>query len=231
MRIGAVLLVLLAGFAAFQWLGLGRYLSLDSLAENRDWLLEQVARHGIAAAGLFIGVYAVAVALSFPGAFVLTIAGGFLFGPVLGTAYAVTGATAGAVALFLFVRAGMGDALRSRAGSTVDRFRQGFSESAMSYILFLRLLPVFPFWLVNLAAALLQVPLRSFVIATAIGIIPGTAVYAYFGSGIGGILDQGGSLTVGTLLTPEVIAPLVALAVLAIAPALYQRFARSRRTA
>ena len=171
------------------------------------------------------------MALSFPGALILTITSGFLFGPVLGSLYAVIGATLGAVGLFLFVRMGLGDSMETRAGGAIDRLRRGFADNALGYLLFLRLLPVFPFWLVNFAAALIAVPLRTFVIATAIGIVPGSAVYATFGSGLGTLLDEGKPIDLGTVLTPSIFLPLLALAVLALAPALYQRFTRSKETA
>jgi uncharacterized membrane protein YdjX (TVP38/TMEM64 family) len=231
LRGGLIVAALILAAALFRLTGLDRFLSIEALAENRDWLLAEVARLGVIAVAVFIVVYAIAVALSFPGALILTITSGFLFGPVLGSVYAVTGATLGAVGLFLFVRMGLGDSMRSRAGGAVDRLRRGFADNALGYLLFLRLLPIFPFWLVNLAAALLAVPLRTFVIATAVGIIPGSAVYASFGSGLGSLLDEGKPIDLGSILTPSIFLPLLALAVLALAPALYQRFNRSKGAA
>ncbi len=230
-RGGLVLAALAAALVLFRLSGLDRFLSIEALAQNRDWLLAEVARLGPAAAAIFIAVYALAVALSVPGALVLTVTGGFLFGPVLGSAYAVTGGTLGAVALFLLVRAGFGEAMRGRAGGAVERLRRGFAENALGYLLFLRLLPIFPFWLVNLAAALLAVPLRTFVIATAVGIVPGSVVYASFGSGLGSLLDAGKPIDLGSILTPGIVLPLAALALLALAPALYQRLRPSKETA
>ena len=226
-----IVVALVLAVALFRISGLDRFLSIEALAENRDWLLAEVARLGVSAIALFIAVYAMAVALSFPGALILTITSGFLFGPVLGSVYAVTGASLGAVGLFLFVRMGLGDSMRSRAGGAIDRLRRGFAENALGYLLFLRLLPIFPFWMVNLAAALLAVPLRTFVIATALGIVPGSAVYASFGSGLGSLLDEGRPIDLGSILTPSIFLPLLALALLALAPALYQRFNRSKETA
>jgi len=230
-RVGLIVAALILAVVLFRLSGLGRFLSIEALAENRDWLLAEVGRLGMIAVAVSIAVYAIAVALSLPGALILTITSGFLFGAVLGSVYAVTGATLGAVGLFLFVRMGLGDSMRSRAGGAIDRLRRGFAENALGYLLFLRLLPIFPFWLVNLAAALLAVPLRTFVIATAVGIIPGSAVYASFGSGLGSLLDEGKPIDLGSILTPSIFLPLLALAVLALAPALYQRFNRSKETA
>ncbi len=231
LRVGLIVAALVLAVLLFRLSGLDRFLSIEALAENRDWLLAEVARLGIVAVAVFIAIYAVAVALSLPGALILTITSGFLFGPVLGSAYAVIGATLGAVGLFLFVRMGLGDSMRSRAGGAIDRLRRGFAENALGYLLFLRLLPIFPFWLVNLAAALLAVPLRTFTVATALGIIPGSAVYASFGSGLGSLLDDGKPIDLGTILTPSIFLPLLALAALALAPALYQRLNRPKETA
>lgn len=230
-RVGLVVAGLVLVVALFRLSGLDRFLTIDALGENCEWLLAEVARLGPIAVAAFVALYASAVALSFPGALILTITSGFLFGPVLGSLYAVIGATLGAVGLFLFVRMGLGDLMETRAGGAIDRLRRGFADNALGYLLFLRLLPVFPFWLVNFAAALIAVPLRTFVIATAIGIVPGSAVYATFGSGLGTLLDEGKPIDLGTVLTPSIFLPLLALAVLALAPALYQRFTRSKETA
>lgn len=205
-----------------------RFLTLDALAENGAWLLEQVANNAVAVATTFIVIYAVAVALSVPGAAVLTISGGFLFGTVVGALFAVTGATLGAIALFLFVKAGLGDALTARAGSAVDRLRKGFQENALGYLLFLRLLPVFPFFIVNLAAAILHIPLRTFAIATLVGISPGSLVYASIGSGLGFVIANEREVDLGVIFAPEVLLPLAGLALLSLAPIVYKRFKRFR---
>ena len=112
---------------------------------------------------------------------------------------------------FILVRVGFGNALVSRAGGKVERLRSGFSENAFSYLLFLRLVPIFPFWLVNLAAALLSVPLRTFALTTAVGIIPGSSIFASFGGGVGAILDDGGPIDLANVLTPSVALPIAAL--------------------
>lgn len=228
LRVAIIAGVLALVFVLVRVSGIDDYLSIAALSENRQWLLQEVARLGIGAAFVFIAVYAVAVAFSVPGAAVLTVTGGFLFGPVFGTLYAVVGATLGAVGLFLFVKLGLGGSLQSRAGGTVNRLQRGFSDNALGYLLFLRLLPIFPFWLVNLAAAVLGVSLGTFTFATLIGIIPGTAVFASFGSGIGSLLDAGRPVDLASVLTPEVILPLAALALLSLAPMIYKRIRAAR---
>ena len=204
------------------------YLTLRTLENNRAWLLDQVARNTIVVAFSFIALYALVVAASVPGAAFLSVSSGFLFGTVFGTAYTVTGATLGAIGLVLFVRAGLGDALSARAGSSIDRFKRGFHDNAFGYLLFMRLLPIFPFFVVNLAAAILGVRLRVFTLATIVGIIPGSTVFASFGSGLGFILDEHGEADLSVILTPQIVLPLIGLAALALAPALYKIIKRRR---
>jgi uncharacterized membrane protein YdjX (TVP38/TMEM64 family) len=228
LRVILVFATIAAGLGIVFALGLERYLTLDALAENRSWLLEQVANNAIAVVLAFIVIYAAVVSLSVPGAAVLTVAAGFLFGTVLGATCAVIGATLGAIGIFLFVKAGLGDALKSRAGSTVDRLRTDFRENALGYLLFLRLLPVFPFFVVNLAAALLDVPLRTFAFATLVGIIPGSLIYASIGSGLGFIIGDEVEGSLALIFSPEVFLPLAGLALLSLAPIVYNAIKRRR---
>lgn len=227
-RITLVFVALAAALGVVLVLDLDGYLTVQTLADNRAWLLDQVANNSIVVVLVFVAVYAAAVALSVPGAAVLTITGGFLFGTAFGALYAVIGATLGAIGVFLFVKVGLGDALSARAGTAVDRLRTGFHENALGYLLFLRLLPVFPFFVVNLAAAILSVPLRTFTVATLIGIIPGSLVYASIGNGLGFIIDDGGEADLGVIFTPEVFLPLAGLALLSLAPVLYKAIKRRR---
>ncbi|KAB2943121.1 MAG: TVP38/TMEM64 family protein [Hyphomicrobium sp.] len=228
MTLGRVLpLMILIGLiiAAFS-LGLGRYLTLDALRENREALLDAVMRYGIWAGIGFVLAYAGVVALSLPGATIMTLAGGFLFGVPLGASLTVVGATLGATALFVIARSAVGDALRQRAGPFLGRMADGFSRNAFNYLLFLRLVPAFPFWAVNLAPALLGMRLVPFVIATAIGIIPGTVVYSAFGASLGNVFDAGGDVHPKDVLSPTLIAALVGLGVLALLPVFFKRGAR-----
>jgi uncharacterized membrane protein YdjX (TVP38/TMEM64 family) len=222
------LLVLLAAIAAFFALGLGRYLTFQALAEHRDWLLGEVARLGPAAALAFIAIYAVVVALSVPGGAVLTVTGGFLFGTWLGGLYALIGATIGATIIFLVARTSLGEPLRRRAGPFLRKVEAGFQEDAASYLLVLRLIPLFPFWLVNLVPAFFGVSLRVFVIGSFFGMAPGTFVYASLGEGVGAIIAAGQSPDLGIIFQWRVLGPLVALAVLALLPVGYKRLKRQR---
>lgn len=222
------LAILAAGLTAFFAFGLNRYLSLSALAENREALLAWVAQSGALAPLVFIAVYAAAVATSVPGGAVLTIAGGFLFGTILGTVYAVIGATIGATAVFLAARTALGEPLRARAGPWLGKMESGFRENAVSYMLVLRLVPLFPFWLVNLVSAFLGVSFMSYVATTFIGIIPGTAVYSSVGNGLGALVDAGRMPDLNLLTKPEILGPLVALSLLSLVPVFY-KWVKARR--
>ena len=210
--------------------GLHRYLSFDALRQNRQILQDLVARHQALAALGYVAIYAAAVALSVPGAAVLTVAGGFLFGALEGTVLVVIGATVGATLLYLAAKTALGDALRARAGGLIHKLEAGFRENALSYLLVLRLVPLFPFWLVNLAAAVLGVPPATYVLGTFVGIIPGSYVYASVGAGLGSVFDQGGEPSLKGALTPQVLVALVGLALLSLVPVAYKRL-KGRRAA
>jgi uncharacterized membrane protein YdjX (TVP38/TMEM64 family) len=164
--------------------GWHRDLSLESLVRHRATIDQVVADHRLSAVAAFVAIYIVVVAVSVPGAAVLTASGGFLFGILLGGLASIVGATIGAACVFLIARSAFGESLLRRAGPRAARIAEGFRADAFSYLLFLRLVPVFPFFLVNLAAALTGVKLRTFVTATALGIVPGTFAYALFGAGL-----------------------------------------------
>ncbi|MEX2615348.1 MAG: TVP38/TMEM64 family protein [Alphaproteobacteria bacterium] len=221
--------LLLAGLGAYYAFGLDAYFSFDLLRENREILLDLVERYSIAAALLYSVVYIVVVAFSLPGGAFLTITGGFLFGPFLGTGYVVISATIGATLLFLIARTALGDALRRRMGPSLRKMEAGFRENAFSYLLVLRLIPLFPFFVVNLVPAFLGVSLRTYIPATLIGIIPGTVVFAQVGAGLGSIFDSGKPFTVSGILTPDIVLALSGLALLSLAPILYKKLKAKRR--
>ena len=187
------LLGLVVGLVAFFALGLHQYSSFQTLRAHRDALLTWVHTTGVLAILTYMVVYAVAVAFSLPGSAVLSIAGGLLFGTVWGTVYIVISATIGATVLFLIAKTALGDPLRARAGRWLHQLAAGFRDNALSYLLVLRLVPLFPFFVVNLVPAFLGVSLSTFVIGTGIGIIPGAFVYATVGAGLGNILMLGTS--------------------------------------
>lgn len=175
--------VMIAIFA----MGWHRLLTFENLAIQRDALRTFVAAHTIGALAIYMAVYICAVAFSLPGGLVLTIAGGLLFGVGLAAPATVVAATIGATIIFLVARTSLGAALAERAGPWLERFRHGFEKEGLSYMLFLRLVP-FPFFIINIAPALLGVPLRTFVIGTFFGIIPGTFAFSYLGDTLDRVL-------------------------------------------
>jgi len=226
----APLMVLAAAFVLARTLGLGEYLSFEALQEHRSSLNAFVADQGYVAALAFILLYALTTVVILPVGAVLTIVGGFLFGTALGTVYVVIGATLGATVLFVVARGTFGDLLRAKAGPFLERMEAGFRENELSYMLVLRLVPLFPFFIVNIVPAFLGVSLRTYVLATFVGIIPGTLVFILAGAGLGSVFDRGGSFTVESVLTPEIIAGLVGLSLLSLLPVAYKHL-KARRTA
>ena len=222
--------VLVAGLVAFFAFDLDRFVTLDALKTHRTALQGWVESQGAVAWLIYAAIYMAAVAFSVPGGSILTIAGGFMFGPYVATAVVVIGATLGATVLFLAARYAFADYLRGKAGGAMRRMEAGFNENPVSYMLILRLVPLFPFWLVNLVPAFLGVKIRIYFLSTLFGIIPGTFVYALVGDGAGAVLDAGGDLDLGIIFEPRILAPIVGLALLACIPIVYKRF-RARRGA
>ena len=196
-----VLGLFLSGLAAFVYFDLGGDLSFSALAEIEEFLRDIVAAHHLNAAAAYVGIYILVVALSLPGAIWLTLSGGLLFGVWLGGALAVLGAGTGAAVMFLMAKYVIGDTLRSRFGARLTRFEAAFNRDARSYLLVLRLLPIFPFFLVNLGAALIGVRFSVFALTTYVGIIPGALVYASIGNGISVLLRQGPTRSVADRAT------------------------------
>ena len=224
------LLALAVGLGLFFTFDLGHYLEFETLRDHRGWLMAHVEDHAILVALIFMGVYAAATAISAPGGTFMTVCGGFLFGPALATVYVVIGATTGATLLFLAARFMFYDALHARAGPWMAKMEAGFQKNALNYLLALRLVPAFPFFIVNLVPAFLNVPLKTYVIGTFFGIIPGTFVYTWIGAGLGSVFDHGDSFTAEGLLTPEIAVALSGLAVLALAPVVYQAVKARKRS-
>jgi len=240
------LLVLLGVGGLIFAMGWHRYLTLEHLAANRELLRNFIEGNLLLSLAAFVALYAVTVALSLPGGAVLTIAGGFLFGWVLGGMTSVVAATLGATVVFVIAKSALSDVLQARAGPWLSRFRDGFHEDAFSYLLFLRLVPVFPFWLVNLAPGLLGVPFGTYVVTTFLGIIPGTFAFSLAGNGLDSVIaaqqaahqsclakvGEGGQescpqgLDPSALLTPELIAGLAALGVVSLIPVAVKWFRR-----
>jgi uncharacterized membrane protein YdjX (TVP38/TMEM64 family) len=204
--------------AVFVGFDLGRFLTLPSLKANKDALRTYTDAHYALSAIVFMVAYCVQTALSLPGAVVFTLTGGFLFGTALGTVYVNLGATSGAVLAFLVARYLFRDAVERRFGAKLEPIQHGFSRNAFNYLLTLRLIPLFPFFLVNLASGLTRIRLSTYTAATAIGIIPASIVYANAGSQLGRIES------VGDIASPGVLGAFALLGLLALAPVMYQRW-------
>ena len=212
-----------AGLLLFFVLGFGDYLSFDMLSRHQHDLMAWTEAHYLLAVACFMGLYALAITFSVPGGVWLTLAGGFLFGAIAATVYVVVAATAGALTIFLAARYAFADLLRARTGGAGERMKQGFEENAFNYLLVLRLVPLFPFWLVNLVPAFMKVPVRTYLLATFIGIIPGTFVYAGVGSGLGMVFEKGEMPDLGIIFEPEILLPILGLAVLSLVPVIYHK--------
>ncbi len=218
-----ILLGLIAlGVTAFFYFDLGRFLSLESLKSHRDDLQAYYKANPIVTILSFIGIYITATALSLPGALFLTLLGGALFGAVKGTFIVNIGATCGATLAFLSARFLLSDWVQERFGEKLKTFQAGFEENAFNYMLFLRLVPLFPFFLVNLAAGLTRIPVRIFFFGTMIGTLPGTFVYANAGSNLASIN------TLKDIASPQVLGAFALLGLFALVPTLYQKFKRRK---
>jgi uncharacterized membrane protein YdjX (TVP38/TMEM64 family) len=213
----ALVVAFVGGVGAFFAFGGEDYLTLDAIKTHRNALLEFTHAHFAASLAIAFLVYAGAVALSVPGGLVLSLAVGFLFGRWIGTALVVMAATVGATIVFVAARYAFADAARRRLGTFGEKINAGFTANAFQYMLFLRLVPVFPFFLVNLAPAFTSIPVRTYVLATLIGIIPGTFVFVNLGQTLGRIDSLQGLVS-----TPTLIA-LALLGLLALLPVVWKR--------
>jgi len=245
-RLVPLALLLAAGGIVFWAAGRGP-LSLEALIRHRETIDTFVRDHALGAVLAYVGIYIATVALSVPGATFLTLTGGFLFGVWLGAAASAVGATAGATVIFLVARTAFGRPLLACAGPRATELARGFRADAFSYLLFLRLVPAFPFFLVNLVPAFAGVRLGPFVAATALGVIPASIVYSLAGTALDGVIAAqqkayADCLAAGTgkcrlafdardVLTPQMIAVLVARGVLALLPVAVRHLkARRART-
>jgi uncharacterized membrane protein YdjX (TVP38/TMEM64 family) len=223
--------------------GWHRELTLENVATLRERFQDFLNNHKVASLLAYIAVYAGAVALSVPGALILTLSGGLMFGWLFGGAAAVIGASCGAILLFLIARSAFGETLRAKAGPAINGLVEGFRKDALSYLLFLRLVPAVPFFIVNIAAALLGVPLRTYVIGTVFGIIPATFAFASIGAGLDSVIaaakaDQVAclaskaaaacpfELSAKSLVTKEILIALTLLGIVALIPVAYKKWSQ-----
>ncbi len=216
-------IVAIAAGAALGVFFLGDVLTFEALRDNREALIEWRDRNYLGAAAAYMALYVLVVAFSLPGATVMTLAGGFLFGLTPAAGMTVLAATIGATLIFLAARHGLGDALyaklTARGGDGVlARMERGLRRNEISYLMLMRLVPAIPFFVANLAPAFLGVSLRVFALTTFFGIIPGTIVYTWIGVGLGEVFDRGETPDLGLIFEPAIIGPILGLAALAALP-------------
>ncbi|MFK7902603.1 MAG: TVP38/TMEM64 family protein [Nitratireductor sp.] len=221
----------------FIWsMGWFDYFSLSSIIQHREALSSFVSENLVLGLLIFVCVYSGLVAISFPGASLLTVLSGFLFGGIVGGITTVFAATLGAVLIFLISRSSFGKTLENRAGGFIKKMSAGFQENAFEYLLTLRLTPLFPFWVMNIVPALLNMRLAPYAVATFLGIIPGTLAYAYIGSGLDSVIAaqeaaSPGCAAAGTceinlsaLITKDIIIAMIGLAIVSILPVIVKKF-------
>ncbi|GAB5467345.1 MAG: hypothetical protein Kilf2KO_03750 [Rhodospirillales bacterium] len=204
-------------------------ISFKMIGEHSVWLQAKAASYPLLSGLTLLLLYAVVTALSLPLATLVTVAAGYLFGVVMASLWVVVGATLGSIVVFLAARGALHETFMARAGPWLKRMETGFREDAFSYLLVLRLLPIFPFWLVNLVPALLGVSLRTYVLATALGIVPGVVIYAALGNGLGSVLARGEEPDLSLILEPKIFLPLIGLALFALLPVAVKRWQRRRK--
>ncbi len=249
LRRWAPLIVLAALMALVFAMGWHKHLSFKTIGLNYETLRGFIAANLVLSVLVYMVLYVAVVALSLPGGLIMTLSGGLLFGWAIGAPATVVAATIGATIIFLVARTSFGESMAARAGPWIAKLRAGFQEDALSYLLFLRLVPAFPFFVVNLAPALLGVPLRTYVVGTFLGIIPATTAFSVLGAGLGSAVEsqnaiynaclaengtRGGevctySIDTKALVTPELLAAFALLGVVALIPVAIKKF-KSRST-
>lgn len=217
------LVIILLIIVSFYALGFDSYFTFSMLQEKhlllKHWVSEN---YGVALVGYAL-VYILIAAASLPVATFLTLVGGYLFGPLMGLIVVDISATLGATLFFLSIKYSLGDWFQGKGTSWVTAMEKGFRKNAFSYLLFLRLVPLFPFWAVTLVSGILRIPLNTFFTATLVGIIPGAFIYTLVGNGLGVLLEKGEEPNLGLILSPEIFWPIVGLAFLSLVPILYKR--------
>lgn len=246
-RFGPLVAIAAATAAVFA-LGWHNHLTLENIVAQRDRFHGVLAAHPILSVAAYMAVYVLSVALSLPGGLILTVAGGLLFGALIGGLAAVFAATAGATIVFFIARTAVGEGFNERAGPWLVKLSEGFKDQALSYMLFLRLVPAFPFWFVNIAPAVLGVPPRTYVIGTFLGIIPATFAFASAGAGLDSVVLAAkneyaacvalkGSyackmkIHASSLLTKELLLALLLLGLVALIPVVLKRWRRTHAAA
>lgn len=221
------IIIILAGIVTlslFFYFDLKSYLTLEALKTNRQQLLDYYAAHTLITVAGFMALYIIQAALSLPGAAILSLAAGAIFGSIMGTVYANIAATIGATLAFLVTRYLLRDTVLNKFGSRLEGMNRELEERGFSYLLFLRLVPLFPFFLINLAAGLTRLPLRTFFFGTMLGIIPGGFVYVNAGASLATIDSLSG------IASPRVLGSFALLGLFALVPVLYNKISARKKS-
>ena len=213
---------LIISIIAFFSFGGQNYLSLNVLKENYQSIIAFANSYFLLSILVFSCLYIVVVALSIPGATIMTLLGGLLFGLVLGSFIVVISATLGASIVFFAVRTALGDSLKTKG--SIEKMRRGFEKDVFNYLLALRLIPIFPLFIINIAAGIFGVKFRDFFWATLLGMVPGSVVYVWVGTSFAYAIQQGDEINLGIILEPQFIVPIVALAILLVVPVFIKKF-------
>ena len=222
---------LVALLGLFVWAlasGVAEHISLEELRTRGEALRTFAQQRPLLSLVIYVAVYVATVSISLPGALILSLSGGYLFGPFLGGAAAVTGATGGSTVVYMVSRSAFGDFLRRWKNPLLLRVEDGFRDNAFSYLLTLRLIPAFPLLLVNVAAGLVAIPIRTFLTASLLGMLPSSFVYAGIGAGLGHVFALGGPVSVETLMSPRVYLPIIGMGALAFLPPLWRHWRHGR---
>jgi len=220
--------LLVSGLLLAIYFDVHKLLSFEVIGENYSLIKNYIDEQFLLSIIIFAAGYALIVAFSIPGASVLSLMYGALLGTVVSGFLVVISATIGASMIFLAARYAFADTLKERAGPWLSKMQDGFNKNAVSYLLFLRLVPAFPFFIVNIVPAFMGVTLRTYVITTFFGIMPGTFVFASIGNGIGYVLEQGKTPDLSILSSPEILLPLAALGLLSLIPIAYKKIKAGR---
>jgi len=229
-RFGPLAVIVVLFGAAFAS-GLVDHLSLEELRARGAELQAFAREKPLLCVAIYLAIYIGSVAVSLPGALILSLTGGFLFGPLGGGFAAVTGATGGSTVIYLVFRTAFGDVLRRKPDAFLARVAEGLRKDAFNYLLTLRLIPAFPLLIVNVAAGVANIPVRTFVLASVLGMIPSSFIYAGIGAGLGHLFAKGGPVTLETLFSPRIYLPIVGMGVLAFLPPLWRHWRKRRQAA
>lgn len=200
--------------------GLGDYLTLGYLKSGISGFLDYYKSHKLLVTAAYSAVYVLFTAFALPGAVVLTLAGGAVFGVLSGTIVVSLSSTIGATIAFAGARYMFRDWIEKRYGGNLAKFSKGVAENGFNYLLFLRLVPIFPFFIINLVMGLTRIDLKTYVLASWIGMLPGTFVFVYAGAQLSGI-DS-----VRSVMSGRVLLAFLMLGILALLPLFYKKMRR-----